>query len=210
MKKSEKTREPQQRRSISTRERIINSGIVLFSEKGYYNTNSKEIVKHAGVSIGSFYDYFTDKKQLLMMILVRHRSEVVKSLEKMQAGLAFDSAKTLTKEAKVSILTGFINYVMDFHDSGSKFHSQIPKLRHLDSDIEEIISKWDENQIKVIYGILKKPELEIKLDDCKTASILIYRATEDTAHYLMTCNDEKKKAKIKKELIDMLGKYLFD
>ncbi len=210
MKTSKKTREPQQSRSISTKEKIINSGVALFSKKGYHNTNSKEIARHAGVGVGSFYDYFTDKKQLLMMILVRHRSEVAQSLEKMQAGLAFDSTKKLTKEAKLSILTGFINYVMDFHDNGSEFHSQIPRLRHLDPEIEEINNKWDEYEIKVIYNILKKPELGIKLDDYKTASILIHRATEDTAHYLMACNDEVKKAKIKKELIDMLGKYLFD
>ena len=33
-------------------------------EKGYYYTNTKEIVKRAGISIGNFYNYFKDKKRL--------------------------------------------------------------------------------------------------------------------------------------------------
>ena len=55
-------RTPQQKRSEETRKRIIAAAERLFSEKGYYNTNSKEIAKAANVSIGSFYSYFKDKK----------------------------------------------------------------------------------------------------------------------------------------------------
>lgn len=57
-------REPQQKRSIDKKSRIINAGFELFSEKGYHNTNTTEIANKAGVSTGTVYSYFKDKKDI--------------------------------------------------------------------------------------------------------------------------------------------------
>ena len=47
----EKTvREPKQERSIEKKNKIIKAGYDLFSEVGYYNTNTAQIAKKAGVS----------------------------------------------------------------------------------------------------------------------------------------------------------------
>ena len=42
-------REPRQERSIEKKNRIIDAGYELFSEVGYYGTNTAEIAKKAGV-----------------------------------------------------------------------------------------------------------------------------------------------------------------
>lgn len=57
-------REPIQKRSIEKKTKIIEAGLEIFSEKGYYHTNTVEIAKAAGVSIGTVYSYFKDKKQI--------------------------------------------------------------------------------------------------------------------------------------------------
>ncbi|MFD1909576.1 TetR/AcrR family transcriptional regulator [Paenibacillus rhizoplanae] len=54
----DKIRTPQQERSIRTKEAIIRAAMQLFSDKGFYQTNTKEIAAAAGVSTGSFYSYF--------------------------------------------------------------------------------------------------------------------------------------------------------
>ena len=48
--KSSKIREPRQKRSIEKKNRIIEASYALFSEVGYYGTNTAEIAKKAGVS----------------------------------------------------------------------------------------------------------------------------------------------------------------
>ena len=58
------TRIPKQKRSIEKKQRIKDAAMKLMSEKGYYKTSSNEIAKEAGVSIGTFYSYFADKKAL--------------------------------------------------------------------------------------------------------------------------------------------------
>lgn len=57
-------REPMQKRSIEKKRNIIKAGLDLFREKGFYHTNTVEIAKAAGVSTGTVYSYFKDKKDI--------------------------------------------------------------------------------------------------------------------------------------------------
>lgn len=57
-------KEPQQKRAIETREKLIAAAVELFNEKGFYDTTTKDISKRAGVSIGIFYNYFKDKSKI--------------------------------------------------------------------------------------------------------------------------------------------------
>ena len=62
-------RKPQQERSIEKKNKIIEAGYQLFSEVGYYGTNTAEIAKRAGVSTGIVYGYFQDKRDILICVL---------------------------------------------------------------------------------------------------------------------------------------------
>lgn len=57
-------REPKQKRSIQKKTKIIQAGLTLFCEKGFYHTNTVEIAQAAGVSTGTIYSYFKDKKDI--------------------------------------------------------------------------------------------------------------------------------------------------
>ena len=62
-------REPKQQRSIEKKRKIIEAGYELFAEKGYFNTNTAEIAKRAGVSTGIVYGYFHDKRDIMLDVL---------------------------------------------------------------------------------------------------------------------------------------------
>jgi AcrR family transcriptional regulator len=72
--------DPKQARSKQTREKIVQAAISLFEHRGYEKTNSNDIAAEAGVSIGSFYVYFTDKRQLLLLIFDRVADEIYKNI----------------------------------------------------------------------------------------------------------------------------------
>ena len=69
-------REPIQKRSIEKKEKIIKYGFDLICEKGYYNTNTAEIAKAAGVSTGIVYSYFNDKHDILLEGLKRYANGI--------------------------------------------------------------------------------------------------------------------------------------
>lgn len=71
---------PKQERSKQTKEKIVQAAIMLFQERGYERTTSNEIASAAGVSVGSFYVYFTDKRNLLLTIFDRVSDELFKNI----------------------------------------------------------------------------------------------------------------------------------
>ncbi|MDR6123727.1 TetR/AcrR family transcriptional repressor of mexJK operon [Bacillus sp. SLBN-46] len=60
---------PKQERAQQKRNALLESGHALFILKGYEQTTAKEIAAHAGVATGTFYRYFSDKRQLLLSLL---------------------------------------------------------------------------------------------------------------------------------------------
>lgn len=60
---------PVQKRSIVTRKKLKKAANVLFSQNGYYKVTSIQIAKTAGVPVGSFYNYFGNKKTILLELI---------------------------------------------------------------------------------------------------------------------------------------------
>ena len=58
----------------------IRAGYELFSEVGYYGTNTVEIAKRAGVSTGIVYGYFEDKRDILINVLEIYIDKVYEPL----------------------------------------------------------------------------------------------------------------------------------
>ncbi|GAA0462166.1 TetR/AcrR family transcriptional regulator [Alkalibacillus silvisoli] len=50
------------------KEKIIQSSLVLFSEKGFHGVSVKDIVEYCDTSKGGFYHYFNSKDELLYVI----------------------------------------------------------------------------------------------------------------------------------------------
>lgn len=51
------------------RARALDSALMLFAEKGYFNTSIPDLVAHSGVSIGSIYKHFGDKEGMARTLL---------------------------------------------------------------------------------------------------------------------------------------------
>ena len=68
---------PKQIRAQRKRLALLESGRSLFIEKGYEQTTAKDIASHAGVATGTFYRYFSDKRQLLLALLEDKMEELM-------------------------------------------------------------------------------------------------------------------------------------
>jgi len=61
--------EPQQKRSLAKRARLNMAALSLFGEKGYEGTSVDEIAKRANLAMGSFYQHYRSKRQLLLALM---------------------------------------------------------------------------------------------------------------------------------------------
>lgn len=139
---------PKQKRSIEKKERIIKSGLALFSTKGYYNTNTAEIAKHAGVSTGIVYNYFSDKKDIFMDAIDIYNKEFLKPIYSI-----------LDKLENISSVKCFIyDYIKDsitnHKNLGKSIYREIEAIKNTDEDFEKHFNKLINESVDLISTAL--------------------------------------------------------
>lgn len=60
---------PRQKRSLEKRAQLKAAGLALFGEKGYESTSVDEIARRAKLAVGTFYQHFRSKRQLLLALM---------------------------------------------------------------------------------------------------------------------------------------------
>ena len=122
---SNSVRVPQQERSIEKKNKIIQAGYELFSEVGYYGTNTVEIAKRAGVSTGIVYGYFQDKRDILICVLEIY-------IDKVYAPLSEIMAKAQVPVDVNSLAMQVLNKTIELHEQNAKLHNTLHSLATTD------------------------------------------------------------------------------
>ena len=71
-----------------TLERIQQAALDEFSEKGFLGASLRQIVKHAGVTTGAFYGYFSSKEALFASIVEPHAAALMGKFMEAQTSFA--------------------------------------------------------------------------------------------------------------------------
>jgi len=79
-------KEPRQARSRATVEVIVRAGARVLADRGWAGFTTNEVAEVAGVSIGSIYQYFPDKRALTDAIRRHHLDDVLTVLRKAGQG----------------------------------------------------------------------------------------------------------------------------
>ncbi|HAW15603.1 MAG TPA: hypothetical protein DCW41_02750 [Clostridiales bacterium] len=107
----ERIRIPKQKRSIEKKQRIKDAAMKLMSEKGYHQTSSNEIAKEAGVSIGTFYSYFKDKKELYAELVADIYAVVLTTVEAVIHDTMFHNNGRNKKAVMEELTDMIVNYL---------------------------------------------------------------------------------------------------
>jgi AcrR family transcriptional regulator len=67
------------------RRQIADAAVQLFMEKGFHKTTTRQIAQAAGISIGSLYEYFTCKEDILYLVCDSIHSEVERGVAEAMA-----------------------------------------------------------------------------------------------------------------------------
>ena len=123
-------RKPKQQRAIEKKEKIIEAGFNLICKNGYYNTNTMEIAKAAGVSTGIIYQYFKDKYDIL-----------IEGLEKYGDNIFFPMLKTkdvkFNKKDFDKMLKHMIKHYISNHKVSNTAHEEIMSMVHSDKKVAD-------------------------------------------------------------------------
>src|SRR5205085_5057956 len=173
---------PKQARSKQTKEKIVQAAIQLFQERGYEKTTSNDIAASAGVSVGSFYVYFTDKRQLLLTIFDRLGDELFKNI--------FDGLKPehlFDEEFPARIKQAVANTVLD-KQKLSGLHRVICELVLKDAEFATRHKAMTERSIaklQELISLANKAKLTYEID-VEAASFVVHRVVFDLSQDYFT------------------------
>lgn len=198
-----KTRVPQQQRGIETRNRIIEAAQVLFSRDGYNGTNAKEIVAEAGVSVGSFYAYFKDKKELFLEVTTVHMKQAIFDL--------MDEVKELPAEtaSRMAVVRRMTQLVADTHSQSPELHREIAAMQYSDPDILAFNEELNDMLNMRFIGFLEQFKDQLRVSDLEAATKVVACAVQETIHSVRLFNSPIGEARLIDALTDMIHRYLF-
>lgn len=99
-------RTPVQARSREKRAELLRSAEKLFVERGYAATTADDIASAAGVSVGTFYNYFRNKRQILLALTLLRLTDIFTHLRLAQLDLAHGDHHAAIHAAMTAVLAG--------------------------------------------------------------------------------------------------------
>ena len=140
-------REPKQQRAIEKKDKIIEAGFNLICKNGYYNTNTAEIAKAAGVSTGIIYQYFKDKYDILIEGLEKYGDDIFFPM------LKSNNVKFNKKEFD-KLISQMIKYYISKHKVSNVAHEEIMAMVHSDKRVAKYYYKRELEMTNALKDIL--------------------------------------------------------
>ncbi len=202
-KKPDKFRLPQQQRSVETKQKLMEAGLQLFREKGYFQTNAKEIAKTAGVATGSFYSYYTDKRQLFVEA---YRACSDSFHNNLQEGIS--SLLVLGLDQK-ELLRRMILFILDAHHQFDFLDPDLSILAATDEELQQIFVEINEIGIRQCAYFLSKVKDDLRVADSPAVAAVTYFSIRRIIDLIAHTQTAIPEGELINSLTDMLMAYLF-
>lgn len=192
-------KEPIQKRSIETRNKLMKTAIKLYADKGYHNVTVDEVASSAGLSTGVAYRYFKNKKDLLLAT-IQYAYVNIKDMAHMEDNLFMTFS---TEEEKLA-------YIMDkfvmLHQKYYDFHEVLEGLKHSDPDVKELYDQIENSAMDEVINRMK-----LFLPNEKNLSEKVYLAVSMLETYCHMRLDEQYKmidfSFVKQEIIRTIVRF---
>ena len=153
--KETKLRQPTQKRAIEKKQKILERGFNLICEKGYHSIDCIEIAQASGVSTGTVYQYFKDKRDIFMQGLKNYSDSLLFPI------LEYKD-KPIKKDGLNSFFKKLIKNTISVHTFSESAHEEIMSMRHSDKEVNKIFQDFEIQATDVLVDILKSNNFETK------------------------------------------------
>jgi AcrR family transcriptional regulator len=197
------TRAPVQKRSKEKKRKIIVAGMKLFSDKGFHQTGVSEITSEANVSVGTFYSYFKDKKELFDQVMEAYAASITKGV---YGNLAQEAPY---KKSPEEIINYIVETARQAHSLSTELHREMLALKNREQLMAELDRAIVNSLQKGIAEIMTRCGDKIRVKEIDSSARLISGAIEETMHRCLLENNEPDMENIFSQLTEMCTRYIF-
>jgi AcrR family transcriptional regulator len=119
-KRTSRRRQPKQRRALQTVDAVLDAVVRVLKREGFDAVTTNRIAAVAGVSIGSVYQYFPDKRAILVALHQRHIEEIDRMVKSRLVEHASSSLDDLIRAMVEGMIEAHTKdpelYALLFHD----------------------------------------------------------------------------------------------
>lgn len=147
----------------ATRERILNEALVIINNEGYASLSMRKLAKRLGVTAKTIYNYYSNKDELYLMVLIKGFSELAAEFRKAYE-FSDDPVKKLRAAVNAYVNWGISNrnyYNIMFSMDTPKYSDYISTQMEAVADRQNRIAlEISEISIKILTELaLKKADL---------------------------------------------------
>lgn len=171
-------REFPQERARVTYEALIKAALGVFVDKGFDATQTPDIAAAAGVSVGTFYRYFQDKRDVFIEIL---RRDVAKSYGEVMARLTPERFADAERRQTIETIIGLLLANITRHPEMQKLFLEM-SLR--DPDVAALKQAYDaegHRRVAELIAAICPPEL---VADPEATAYMIHTAVVECAIHI--------------------------
>ncbi|MEY4547366.1 MAG: hypothetical protein RL685_3561 [Pseudomonadota bacterium] len=191
---------PQQSRSRVTVEAILDGAIRVLQQEGSLALTTTRIAQAAGVSVGTLYQYFPNRKSILDALQER---EFQRTLSIMQEVMV-DSQPGSTDELARAVIRGLFR----LYAAAPELH-RVLVIEGLVGEAPEQVKAFDLRMVSLVRSVLTGARLTCRRKNVDAAAFVAYQSVRASmmAHLLESPSgiDE---AALTEELADLLHRYL--
>jgi AcrR family transcriptional regulator len=198
--KAKPRKSPRQERSRALVDALLTAASRVLVEDGYERLTTARVADVAGVSIGSFYQYFPSKEALVGAVVRRLSTQMI---EEFQVGLA----ELVTAPLEVAV-RGCI-------ERAASAFSLDPPLRKViveqvpDASLLTRTTEFDDSLIEIFQGYFEFHRDRIRPKNVRLAAVLVHRAVEAMAGAaIVNAVDDAARAEAIDEMTAMVLGYL--
>ena len=127
------------------RNQMIQGAIILFKEKGFHRTTTREIAKEAGFSIGTLYEYIRTKEDVLFLVCDSIYEQVRERLE-----LAIDMEKP-SIENLVTVIKSYFYLMNDMQEEILIMYQEVKSLK---KDSKEYVLQKERDMVGMLERVI--------------------------------------------------------
>jgi AcrR family transcriptional regulator len=191
---------PQQSRSRVTVEAILDGAIRVLEQEGSLALTTTRIAQAAGVSVGTLYQYFPNRKSILDALQEREFQRTLSMMQDVMLG----SQPSSTDELARAVIRGLFR----LYGAAPELH-RVLVIEGLVGEAPEQVKAFDLRMVSLVRSVLTGARLTCRRKNVDAAAFVAYQSVRAAmmAH-LLESPPGIDEAALTDELADLLHRYL--
>lgn len=200
-----------QKRARDTHEKLLHSAAELFARRGFDDTQTPEIAERAGVSVGTFYRYFSDKRQAFIELVQRELDASYRRVMRDLTPETFSGART-AKDRRQAV-DHVIELLFQNTAKNPRLHRVFMAVAMRDDAVAKIRDEFEERGRDALAALIRLLVPAERIPDAEAAAQVILVAAQDVALAVAGLRgpppSPAQAEALRSALADMLYRYVF-